>query len=260
MKRPCISADNVNFKFIIGFFIISFYMMATFASAENREFIVGVENIEYYPHYDFTKENKGVAKRILDLFAQSKNYHFKYRPLPVKRLFSEFVSLELDFKYPDHPLWQKEIKKNVKVIYSKPVVNIVAGTMVLPENVGRGIDSFKTLGTVLGFTPFHWADLIESKKIIIHEDTDVGRLLLQALMGRIDGADVELSVANYHLRLLDKQGALLMDPNLPHLIASFHLSTVTHPDIIKELNLFLMQNSSKIAKMKRQFYIRESID
>ncbi len=260
MIKWCILRNNINRKFLFGSVFIVLFTVSIISHAKAEEYIVGVEDIEYYPHYDFTNGNKGVSKEILDLFAQSRGYYFKYRPLPVKRLYSEFVSLELDFKYPDHPMWQKDVKKNAVVSYSSPVVNIFAGTMVLPENKGRSIDSFEILGTVLGFTPFHWSGLIESKKVVIQEDHDVSRLLLQALMGRVDGADVELSVADHHLRLLGKRGALVMDPGLPHLIVPFHLSSIKHSRIIKEFDRFLIQNSSEIAAIKKQFHILESID
>ncbi|MCX4027999.1 hypothetical protein H0A36_19865 [Endozoicomonas sp. SM1973] len=111
--------------------------------SEGKEYLVGVENTMYYPHYNFTKskENESYAKVVFDLFADKKGYRLKYYSLPIKRLKESFlIEKTLDFLYPDHPWWTPNMKKNVRVVYSKTVVTTIGGTLVLPMNKGRGID------------------------------------------------------------------------------------------------------------------------
>lgn len=51
------------------------------------------------------EEYGGFARKFLDRFAASRDYTFRYKILPVARLFHEFLQEkgELDFKFPDNP-------------------------------------------------------------------------------------------------------------------------------------------------------------
>ncbi|MDE1463245.1 hypothetical protein [Spartinivicinus poritis] len=248
---------------LLKIIILIYFTFIAGRFSEGKEYIIGVENTMYYPHYNFakSKESESYAKAVFDLFAEKKGYKLRYYSLPIKRLKESFlVEKTLDFLYPDHPWWTPDMKKDVQVVYSQTVVTAIGGTLVLPENKGRGIDSFKKLGMIRGFTPFHWKELIEQKKVTISRSRDAPNLLEMVILGRVDGADMELSVANFHLQRMGKLKSLIVDPDLPYVSNPFHLSTIKHPEIIQEFDMFLKENEKILTSIKQRMNIIETIE
>jgi len=180
------------------------------SSAGEKSYLVGVENIDYLPHY--TGENnqyKGFSRVLLDTFARKSGYHFTYRPLPLNRLFKEFLDGKADFKYPDNPDWSADLKKEKNVCYSMPVVSAITGVMVLPENKTHGLEKFGTLGTMMGFTPTAYNRLIKEGNFRKMEAAanDFATLLNMGILKRVDGVYLAIDVGTYQLReILKKSG------------------------------------------------------
>lgn len=222
------------------------------ARADNRTFVVGVEELDYYPAYAWQKgEYGGAAREILDAFAQAKGYTLIYRPLPIKRLLAELLSGGIDFKFPDNPGWALDAKQNQPVIYSAPVISYVDGVMVRPENVGRGLEALRTLGTVSGFTPFAYFDAIREGRLQLKENPRLDLLLKQVAMGRLDGAYAAVAAANYQLdTTLGMPGGLVFDPSLPHSREHYRLSSMLHAAIIAEFNAWMAANAGQVKAIK----------
>jgi len=224
----------------------------------DKTYVVGVENLDYFPFYSGAKKDSygGFAREFLDAFAKAEGYKFTYKALPIKRLFNDFLKEKIDFKFPDNSYWQSDLKKGINIAYSKSVVNYIDGAMVLPENKGKGIESLKTLGTVMGFTAWDYLDLIKSNKVKIIENPSFKGLLKQAIEKRINGAYINPAVARYQLEnVMNKPNALVFDPNLPHTKSSYMLSTIKHPEIIEKLNIFMEQNKQAIEEMKNKYKV-----
>ncbi|WP_445945097.1 hypothetical protein [Shewanella sp.] len=98
-----------------------------------REFVIGVEDIEYYPIYAKRDgDYAGFARELFDAFGAANGHSFQYKPLPIKRLFSDFLGNKLDFKFPDSPYWQTDMKADKNVIYSASVLEYIDGVLVPP--------------------------------------------------------------------------------------------------------------------------------
>lgn len=222
------------------------------ARAEHRTFVVGVEELDYFPAYSVQKgEYVGAAREILDAFAQAQGYTFAYRPLPVKRLYAELLSGGIDFKFPDNPSWALDAKQGQAVTYSTPVIGYVDGVLVRPENVGRGVERVRTLGTVSGFTPFAWLDAIRDGRVQLKENPRMELLLKQVALERLDGAYASVAVASYQLEsALGMPSALVFDPRLPHSRDHYRLSTLAHPSVIAEFNAWLAANAGLVKAIK----------
>ena len=210
------------------FILLSFFSSPIFAA---NNFVVGVGDYDYLPHHGIINhEYRGYAREILDLFSKKSGLILIYRPLPWKRVIHEYTNGNVDFIFPDNPFWDTEAKKGKKIQYSNAVVSYIDGVVVLPENKGRGIDHLKTIGTLRGFTIWDYKKYIQSGQMELAESNNFVPLLKQVLMKRIDGAYMELAVANYYLQdVLKKPGALVFDPNLPHTRDNYHLSSIKHP-------------------------------
>lgn len=238
--------------------ILLVLLITSIASLSAKNFVVGVEAINYYPHYSFTDgSDGGFAKALLDLFAEKKGYTFVYKPLPVKRLFNALVNNEVDFKYPDSPFWSAEMKKGKNIVYSDGVVSFTDGVYVLPENKGKGIAGLKRLGIVRGFTPWDYLKDIKEGKVSTVENTKFIGMLKQALRKRSDGAYGNKEVIEYVLKeKMSSAGELVFDPDLPHSLGDYKLSTGKHAKVIKEFNDFLKTCKTEIAALKQKYHVK----
>ncbi len=230
-------------------------------AGEPRTFTVGIENIEYYPEYAVRDgEYVGFARALLDSFAKSQGYRFVYRPLPVARLFVQFLGGKLDFKYPDNPLFQVREKAGKTVLYSDPVVGFVDGVSVLPARLAASPPPIRRLGTVLGFTPTSWADAIAGKSVELMENPSFPALLTVTLAGHVDGAYGNVAVTQYVLEhVLHRPGALVYDPRLPHTASHYHLSTLAHGPVIAEFNAWMQRESAAVQELKQRYAV-EAVD
>ena len=223
-------------------------------------FTVGVEATDYMPIYKGDGSNyTGYAKELLDGFASKNGHTFTYVRLPVARLFDEFVvKKSLDFKFPDNPNWSKDVKKDVNIVYSAGVLAVKQGVMVLPANKGKGLANITKMVTLRGFTPFPYMDQISSKKIEVMEVNYAGAAINIVASDRVDGAYMGVMAANYVMsETLNKAGMLVFDDSLPYATADFSLSSITHPEVIKQMNEFLAKEKSTVIKLKAKYKIAE---
>ncbi|MES2015575.1 MAG: transporter substrate-binding domain-containing protein [Pseudomonadota bacterium] len=230
--------------------------------AQQKTFTIGVEDLEYYPQKSHKgDEFIGFGRELLDAFAKSRGYTFKYKILPLNRLFLENLKTKsLDFQYPDNSYWEAHLRKGVTVHYSKPVMPYIDGVMVLPENKGRGINNFKMLGTMTGFTPWNYLDLIKQKRVTVFENDSFIALLKQVSLKRVDGAYINVEVAKYQLReMLHQPDMLVFDPDLPHTKDFYYFSSVKHPKVIEEFNKFLATEVGTYEQIRKKLGIESSI-
>ena len=234
-------------------------LMAASKIDEVKSFVVGVENIDYFPHHAIKRADKGLAFVILDLFARQMGYQFLYQEYPIRRLRTNLITHRtVDFSYPDHPSWSPEIKGNTAIIYSDPVVHVVSGTMVPRELDGIAPEMIKVLAVIRGFTPTLWEGRLNSVQLL--EVSDAQSMLKMVLLGRADGADMDLSVANYHLKEMDAEGELVMTKSLAYTRFPFYLSTVKYPKVVDQFNQFLHDNAKQIEAIKREYAILEVLN
>ena len=234
-------------------FIILFLLSAS--TQAQKTYSVGVEAFPYYPHYQITGESfSGYARDILDAFARVKGYKLRYHPMPYMRIVNLFLSNKLDFQYPDNEYWLAKRKKNHHIYYSQSAVNYTDGLHLLPNNIGKGLDSVKTIGTLLGFTPIQYFPLQDSGQLEIHYSTTVEGLIKQAHLGRIDGLYLNTDVIDYAER--NKALKLVFDPSLPHIKSGYSLSSINHPDIIEDFNHFLNNYPDIVNTIKSKYQLR----
>jgi len=236
--------------------VICLLLLSSLCFAE-RAFIIGVEQFDYKPlHWVEVGQYTGFNRDMLDAFAKSKGYSFTYKALPVKRLHKVFVRGDFDFKYPDDPAWSSNLKKGLDITYSDGVIGYTEGAMVKPQRVGAGIESISQLGTVEGFTPWAFWGSIESQQIHVNGVANFDALLKMTIKGRVHAAYISVDVANYHLKnSLRLPGALVFDPQLPHIQDAYHLSTIRYPQVIQMFNQFLSEESEQIFRLRNKYQL-----
>lgn len=236
-------------KFI--FILVMFH--GIFMQANQKEFVVGIEDIQYLPFYA-NNNNKlsGYSAEVLELFAQKNGIKFVYRPLPVKRLYKELLDGSIDFKYPDNPNWNQAQKKSTKVFYSQGVANYIDGIIAKKENINKNI--LVKLGTIRGFTAWDYLDEIKSKKIQLQENENMDQLFGMLAKDRIDGAYLNIDVAKYYLKE-HSLGGFDFNSKLKHTKDSYYLSSTKHEALLKEFNIFLTKNKKELQLLKSKYGI-----
>lgn len=244
-----------------GFALLSLTVVGT-GTARAQTYSVGVENNQYLPAYGYVDgEYRGFARALLDAFAADKGYRFDYRPLPVIRLFAALVGGDIDLKFPDNAMWSADMKASQTVTYSDPVMAYIDGVNVLPDRKGRSVDSIRTLGLVRGFTAWDWQDRIKAGTVTLHESNSFTALLETTIVARNDGAYANVAVVHHQLEtVLNKPGALVFDPSLPHTRSHYHLSSIKHPQLVAEFNGWMAANAASIARLKAEFAVEKGIN
>lgn len=232
--------------------VVGSLLMSSIASA--KDFVVGVEDVSYYPLYDFSNGRGGYTQALLDEFGRQYGHTFTYLPLPIKRFSKWLIEHQIDFKYPDNVRWNPEGRVYDSFVYSEPTVRLVAGTLTLPQSELTP-DKLRVLGTLLGFYPTQWIDKIKSGQVKLYEHSSTLVLIQQALRGHVDGIDIEPSVVNHHLKLLGKPGGLKVNKKFTYEVYDYYLSTIRHKDVILQFNEFLRNNKTFVAELQKKFEI-----
>jgi ABC-type amino acid transport substrate-binding protein len=220
-------------------------------------YTIGVEATDYLP---ISKGDAGAysgyARELLDAFGAKYGHTFTYRPVPVARLYDEFlVKKSVDFKFPDNGYWAGDAKKGMTLHYSKGLVSVTDGTLVLAANKGKA-SSISKLGTLRGFTPFPYLDAIKDKKVSVTEANSADAAISMVEAGRVEGVYMGVLAANYVMsEVMKKPGVLVFDDKLPKSTGDFSLSTLAHPDVIKQMDEFLVKEKSTVDKLKVKYKI-----
>ena len=240
-------------------FLACTILVARTAAAEDRDLVVGVEDVDYLPAYGWhDNAYAGAARDIIDAFAAANGYRPIYRPLPIKRLFAELISGGVDIKFPDNPVWGLDTKRDTPIRYSQPVIDFVDGVVVTPDRRGAGIE---TLGTVSGFTPSPWMDRIKAGRVTLKENPKLAPLLRQVMMGRLDGAYLSIAVANHILDTeLQAPGGLVFDASQPFSRDSYRLSSARRPDLIAAFDAWLAVHAAEVKAIKEAHHAEKGVE
>lgn len=236
-----------------------FSMADVTAMPAQTRFVVGTEDLSFFPHYDFTASNrKGFANEVLEKFAEQYGYQFSFQPLPVKRLYHELDNI-VDFIYPDNPAWHSYQGDLANRLYSDAVIYNLGVTMVQPERQHLSVSQVRTLAVIRGFTPVKWLTLQQSHKFQIFEVANPQSAVSLVLRGQLDAADLEYNVANHLLGELKQADGLVVAGSLPFSQIGFHLSTTRHSEVLAQFNRFLAENQLLISELKLRYGLLEQL-
>jgi hypothetical protein len=243
----------------IAFFIL-LSLLINFNLAYSQEFTIGVEDLEYYPLYTNKNGNySGFARDLFDKFASDNNIKITYKSLPIKRLFNDFITGDVDFKFPDNAFWDQDAKQGKYVIYSDPVLNYIDGVSVLNKNKGNSYQTLGTIGIINGFTAWEYSDGIKNGQIKLLEENSFDPLIAEAEKDRISGIYGNVAVFQYHLKTLNKANEMIFDSLLPFTKNSYKLSTIKYPIVINLFNNWYSANGKYIQQLKDKYGAEEGV-
>tara|TARA_A200000113_G_scaffold5753_1_gene6270 strand:- start:1422 stop:2213 length:792 start_codon:yes stop_codon:yes gene_type:complete len=230
------------------------YLLSNNVYAE--KYIVGAQNLAYFPHYDFASTvDKGAAWSILEAFSKASGHEFIYVSLPIRRLQLELVKGNVDFVYPDNSGWYNSITTSKDKYFSSPLTYAMTGTIVKKENAGKVIGTIKNLAMPLGFTPVNWQMRINNQSTKITWVSNIQQGLALLYQERVDALDLEYFVSQHSSSVSFDKDTFTLDLTLPHNEIPFSLSTLYQPNIITELNDFISSNPELIDSIKSKYGI-----
>jgi hypothetical protein len=230
------------------------------SQAQAQKLVVGVEDVSYFPYFDYTSSKTSFSKSVLDKFAADTGHTVNYVPLPIKQFSKWLYESNVDFKFPDNQRWQDESQSDSRATYfSDSILYMRAGTVVLAKNKDKPAVFFKNLGMITGFFPTLWLEAIANKQVNILDDTSPKVLVTHLVNGIVDGIDIDIAVANHYLKELNINEQLVYSSQLSQEVFSHQLSTLKYPDTINQFNQWLANNQKYINTLKQQFLIPDVI-
>ncbi|ALS99933.1 substrate-binding periplasmic protein [Lacimicrobium alkaliphilum] len=228
-------------------------------SLQAERYLIGIEAINFYPHYDFSPDSEGgFANEVFVLFAEISGLKLEMVPLPPKRLYHE-LDRRMDFIYPDHPRWVQYQGTAPQRYFSQAVTGNLGTAMIRPQLADARPEDIRSVAIIHGFTPVAWLSR-SADRIDLIEVPDAQSAIGLVLKGRVDAADVEYNVGSHILRQSDREGDLLPALNLPYTLGSYHLSSVKHPQIIEQFDKFLLEHQTEIQRLKSKYRIKERLE
>ena len=243
---------KVSLIFILIASHLSFASNSVAEESSKTSYTIGVQEFSYYPHYygenmDFI----GYSRDLLDAFAATQDYDLIYKTMPYRRLVHQFLNNKVDLQYPDNDYWQTELKQDKGVIYSDDAVHYIDGLHVLPENKGKGIESIKSIGTLIGFSPIQYLPLEKEGSLTISYDATVAGLIKQVHLKRLDAIYLNVDVVR-HLEQ-GKVDALIFDDSLPFVESGYKISTIKHQKVVEDFNRFLIEQKTTVDALKTKY-------
>lgn len=224
--------------------IFIFLSIALPLQTQAKEVVIGLENTYYPPRY-FVEAGKpaGINVEFLTRAFKDLGYEVRWKVQPVAELYSDLLRGAIDFKFPDNPEWEYQIKKDKPILYSSVIQADKDGLFVQAKNKARDLEKIKKVGTLQGFTVVSLEHNIRSGKIKVLEYSDTSTLMQAAIKGEIDGAYLSHGVGDYYLsKILRDPKKLVFDESLPTANNPYYLSSLKEKSLLKKLNQWIEKN------------------
>lgn len=243
------------YKLVLILAIISFS-----TQAKEKVYLVGVENVNYYPLFDFSSNNKGkgsFTEDLLTAFFTHHNLSFKFIPLPIKRFDKWYIEHNIDFKFPDNFRWRNDLSNKLGIHFSEPVLKLLAGTYVTSENKALNRKDISSVATIAGFHPTLWIREISKGKVKLQEEKSSLAIVRHLLANNASATNIDKSVIESNLKLLGREGSIVLAENIYHEEFYYHFSSIRYPEIIDKFNVFMKENKPLINRLKTKYNITE---
>ena len=238
------------------FLLVIFSLYCSISTA----LIVGVETTDYAPYFHLDKEDKyqGAARDIFDLFAQSQKLELDYHPMPVPRLFNEFVKGRIDLKFPDNALWSASLHSDVLVHYSAPVLAVSETVIIVKPEKGNKDEykAIKLVGNILGFSTPGIKDSIKNKEFELVNTKTIEQLIHMLMSGRVDAIYFNTEVALEVAKQLYPNKQLIAHPKYPAFNYAYHLSSIKHKELITQFDKFLISHAKQVTEIRNRYGLK----
>ncbi|MBN2658901.1 MAG: transporter substrate-binding domain-containing protein [Spirochaetales bacterium] len=224
---------------------LSLFLLTVSSFLNAETYSIGVEEVSYMPFYGFDSLGNfiGIAPDILNAFAEKSGIDFEFKPYPILRLTENYLSGQLDFRYPDNPDWNAPEQA---IYYSMPLMVVLDGLIVRKENTGRSIIKYRDIGTIRGYTAPSLEVYIKYGSIRLIEINTYDSMIAMLVSGRFEAGYLSVIPAFYTARQKGLEDRIAFDRDLPFDVANHNLSSIEHRDILEKFNIFLREEKELI--------------
>jgi len=235
--------------------LVLFLLLGQNANAEIKTYEIGVEDYISYP-YQYVENGKylGKYRLILDRFAESEGIKFEYRPYKLSKLYSQFYQGNIDFKFPDNPVWRSDEKAKYKIHYSEFLTYYIDGLFVKKSNLKKTIKELKTFGVAFDIIPWVLIQKENKEKIKILKFENCNEMISKIKTGEIDAILCNYDVMKYLLKDSVKDDEIVFNTNLPYTDNYLYLSTIKHPKLLEKFNKWIVENREFIDRETHEKY------
>lgn len=225
--------------------------------AEQSVFSIGVQDVAYYPLYDFHNKRDSFSLAVLEEFAIQTGIQFNFVALPIKRTDAWLKEEKVDFLFPDNPLFNTSKTWHEDIIYSIGVTELISGVITHRDHMNWREKQIRKVGILLGFTSALWSKEIASGDVELVRHSSSMVLVQQLLHKHIDALEIDSSVVANHLTQLGKEGNAKVNLNMRHMVYSLHLSTLKHSKIVDRFDKFLTKNQPFVKSLYDKYGLTE---
>ncbi len=232
---------------LISILIFLFYSKISIAYV--KTYIVGVEDAVNYPYK--TSENgnfSGKFRQILDKFAKSQGIIFEYKSYQIKDLYEALYKNQIDFKFPDNPVWRSPQKKHHNIIYSDFLTYYIDAIFVKKSDMNKNFRDFKVFGTSNDILLWPISEKLAHGKVKVLKSRSCAELIPQIKNDEIEAIFCNYDVMRYLLKNSTLETEIVVNTDLPFIDNYFYVSTINHGDIIEKLNGWIAKNRAYIEK------------
>jgi len=252
---------SIRLKILLTRCLLGLAMVgAAFCSQAREVYSVVVQDIDYYPIYradPVTGSYSGYVRALMDAFARHEGIHFDYQVRPIRRMTLEYLAGQYDFALPDNPQWDRAAKDGLSIHYSEPLLTFEDAVFVPADRQDMPPSHMTDYGTIYGFTPWKFQDLIDAGQVELKTASRPINLIRMALAERVTAFNLAVPVAEYHFRELGVDGQFVPAPQLmPQTDSHYHLSSLKHPDLIRAFDRFIQGQQTKVNVLLQEYGLR----
>lgn len=215
---------------------------------------VCVQNIDYYPHYDFSVQpGRGYAADLFALFTQKTGVKLVVLALPIKRLQD---NPQCQLVYPDNPQWHSAKGVVEPLFFSQALTGIIGSTVVRKGESAIELAEVRSIAVPRGFTPDHLLAVQHKYQFDLVETGDALSALQMLLKNRVDAADVEWHVAQHLLEKLGASAEAEIGRKLPLSSVGFHVSSKEHGELLRQFDQFFLQYQAEIHQLRARYQLK----
>lgn len=224
--------------------------------AYSETYVIGSQNFNYYPHYDFASElDKGFIWALLEAYSKQSGDEFVYVSLPVQRLQTELVKGTVDVIYPDNPIFRPAALEPENKYYSRDIVETISCVAVKPSFHFTAKDDIQRLSLPKGFSTMDWGGLIPQGSIELIEVASSLQALQYVDKGKADATEVDYFVMEHLSMNSPSIDRFAVGAHLPKKITEFKLSTIEHRGLIEKIEAFIQSNPEVVENLKVKYGI-----
>lgn len=226
-------------------------------SPTKRHYVIGISPLNQYPMFQISQNTiDGFGWAVLEAFAHSQNIRFSYKSITLPRLQPALDDGEIDFIFPDSPLWANYRSTKTPNIYSEVIIEAISASFVTRQNAQLRIHDVRKVAIPFGYSAYTWIEPITKYGIKSVPVKDLTMAMFAIHTGKTDVADVEYNNGLYILSNHPEWQNLSVSKHLPHIRVTYHLSSIKHIALLEKISTFVRENEALIQALKKQYGVK----